>query len=65
MTYEDAIKEIEEIIVKLENGNLPLAEAQKLFERASELSKFAQEELKKTTGKLYQIKKDLEQEEEV
>ncbi len=65
MTYEDAIKEIEEIIEKLENSQLPLGEAQTLFERANTLAKFAQEELKKTTGKLYQIKKELEQEEEV
>lgn len=60
MNYEDAIKELEEIISKLENDNLPLKTAQELFERASELSKFAQEELSKTTGKLYLIKKELD-----
>lgn len=67
MNYEDAIKEMEEIISKLENDNLPLKEAQTLFERASVLAKFCQEELSKTTGKLYQIKKELDdiQEEEV
>lgn len=67
MTYEEAIKEMEEIIQKLENENLPLKSAQDLFERASELAKFAQEELSKTTGKLYQIKKEIDQtiEEEV
>lgn len=67
MNYEEAIKEMEEIINKLEKGNLPLGEAQKLFERASELSKFCQEELSKATGKLYIIKKELDeiQEEEL
>ncbi len=67
MTYEEAIKEMEEIIQKLENENLPLKTAQELFERASTLAKFAQEELSKTTGKLYIIKKELDQitEEEV
>lgn len=67
MNYEDAIKEMEEIIEKLEKDNLPLKQAQELFERASVLSKFAQEELSKTTGKLYIIKKELDelQEEEV
>ncbi len=67
MTYEEAIKELEEIIEKLENEKLPLKSAQELFEKASVLSKFAQEELSKTTGKLYQIKKELEEitEEEV
>ena len=60
MNYEESIKELEEIISKLENENLPLKTAQELFERASELSKFAQEELSKTTGKLYLIKKALD-----
>ncbi len=67
MNYEDSIKEMEEIIDKLEKGNLPLKEAQALFERASVLAKFSQEELSKTTGKLYEIKKELDKigEEEV
>ena len=61
MSYEDAIKELEEIIEKLEKEQLPLKKAQELFERASVLAKFSQEELSKTTGKLYQIKKELDQ----
>ena len=61
MSYEDAIKEMEEIIEKLENEQLSLKKAQELFERASVLAKFLQEELSKTTGKLYQIKKELDQ----
>lgn len=61
MSYEDTIKELEEIISKLENEQLPLKTAQELFERASVLSKFAQQELSKTTGKLYQIKKELDE----
>ena len=67
MNYEEAIKELEEIIDKLSNEQLPLKTAEQLFERATFLAKFAQEELSKTTGKLYQIKKELDQitEEEV
>ena len=60
MNYEDAIKELETIITKLEEENLPLKTTQELFERANELAKFAQEELSKTTGKLFKIKKDLD-----
>lgn len=60
MSYEEAIKELETIIEKLEKEQLPLASAQQLFERASTLSKFAQEELSKATGKLFQIKKELD-----
>lgn len=52
---------MEEIIEKLEKEQLPLKKAQELFERASVLAKFSQEELSKTTGKLYQIKKGLDQ----
>lgn len=67
MSYEEAIKELENIITRLEGEQLPLKTAQELFEHARELSKFAQEELEKTTGKLYQIKKELDEitEEEV
>ena len=60
MNYEDSIKEIEEILEKLENDKLPLKDALALFERASELSKFAQDELNKTSGKLLQIKTELD-----
>ena len=67
MNYEDAIKELESIIEKLESEQLPLKTAEELFSRASELAKFCQEEITKTSGKLFQIKKDLDQisEEEV
>ncbi len=61
MTFEDAIKEIEEIIQKLESENLPLKTAQGLFERASTLAKFSQEELAKSSGKLLLIKKQLDE----
>lgn len=61
MNYEDAIKELEEIIEKLEKDLLPLKKSQELFERASVLIKYSQEELSKTTGKLYEIKKELDQ----
>lgn len=61
MTFEEAIKEMEEILQKLESENLPLKQAQELFERAASLAKFSQEELAKTSGKLFEIKKDLDQ----
>ncbi len=60
MTFEEAIKEMEEILQKLESENLPLKVAQELFERASVLAKFSQEELSKASGKLFEIKKDLD-----
>ena len=59
MSYEEAMKELETIIAKLDSTSLPLKEALSLFERANELAKIAQEELSKTTGKLFMIKQDL------
>lgn len=60
MTYEEAMKSLEEIVSKLESENLPLEEAVALFEKASAMAKFAQDELSKATGKLYVIKKELD-----
>jgi len=60
MSYEESIKELEKIIAKLEDSNLPLNEALSLFEKANTLAKSAQEELTKTTGRLLIIKKELD-----
>lgn len=59
MTYEEAAKELENIIAKLENGNLPMSEAMKLFERGEELSKICFKELNAAKGKLTLIKEEL------
>lgn len=58
-TYEQASKELEEIVAKLENGNLPMNEAVKLFERGQELVKFCFGELDSAKGKLTVIKEEL------
>ncbi len=59
LTYEQASKELEEIVAKLENGNLPMAEAVKAFERGQELVKFCFGELDTAKGKLTIIKEEL------
>lgn len=59
LTYEQANKELEEIVAKLENGNLPMAEAVKAFERGQELVKFCFGELDTAKGKLTTIKEEL------
>lgn len=38
MTYEKAIEKLEEIVDKLENGNLPLEEMMKLYEEGTVLA---------------------------
>ena len=46
MTYENAVKRLQEIVKTLENGGLPLEESVKLFEEGAGLAKFCNDELK-------------------
>lgn len=45
MTYENAIKRLQEIVKKLENGGLALDESVKLFEEGAMLARFCNKEL--------------------
>lgn len=58
-TYEEALQELEEIISKLEEGNLDLDESLDEFQQGIELYKYCNNILKKVDGK---IKIILEQE---
>ena len=44
-TFESQLKELEEIVGKLENGDLPLEESLKLFEKGVGLSRECRERL--------------------
>lgn len=59
MTYEEAIKELEKIISKLESGNVPMSEAISLFERGEELAKICYNHLSSAKGKLTLVKEEL------
>lgn len=61
MTYEQAVKELENILNSLENQDTSLDEAMKLFEKSVELSKICFDKIKQTQGKVEIIKKDLDQ----
>lgn len=52
MTYESAIKQLEEIVIKLEGGNLSLDEAVKLFQEGAKLSAFCDKTLKEAELKI-------------
>ncbi|MBR3955208.1 MAG: exodeoxyribonuclease VII small subunit [Clostridia bacterium] len=52
MTYESAIKQLEEIVLKLEDGNLSLDESVKLFEKGAKLSAFCDKALKEAELKI-------------
>lgn len=60
MTYEEAVKNLEEILAKLESGEISLDEALKLFEKSVELSKICFDKIKQTEGKIEIIKKELD-----
>ena len=60
MNYEEAIKELEKIAKELENGDVKIDEAVKLFEKSVELSKICFENLKQTEGKITMLKKELD-----
>ena len=49
---EQALKELEQIVVRLEKGDLPLAEAIKQFERGVELTRHCQSALKEAEQKV-------------
>ncbi len=61
MTYEQAVKELENILNSLENQDTSLDEAMRLFEKSVELSKICFDKIKQTQGKVEIIKKELDQ----
>jgi len=59
MKYEEALKELEEIISKLNDNKIPMSEASKIFERGVELSKFCFNELNNVKGKVTIVREEL------
>lgn len=64
-SYEEASKELAQIINQLESGQLSLDEALKLFERGKELILVCNNCLNQAKGKLTEIKETLDKLEEV
>ena len=50
--FEDAMKKLEEIVGKMEKGDLPLNESLKLFEEGVKLTRFCSQELHKAERKV-------------
>ncbi|MBR4408007.1 MAG: exodeoxyribonuclease VII small subunit [Clostridia bacterium] len=61
LTFEEANKELDQIIEKLESQNLSLDETLKMFKRADELLKFCEENFSDVEGQLLVIKNGLEE----
>ncbi len=51
-TFEDAVRELKEIIGKLESGNLPLEDSIKLFQEGTELISFSHKKLSEIRKKV-------------
>ncbi|MFH0796512.1 MAG: exodeoxyribonuclease VII small subunit [Candidatus Omnitrophota bacterium] len=60
LKFEDALKRLEEIVAKLETGNLPLDESLKLFEEGVTLVRFSNEKLTEAQQKVALLLKDQE-----
>jgi exodeoxyribonuclease VII small subunit len=57
MTYEEAEKELVEIVERLERGDAGLDEALKLWERGEELYRFCAAQLETAEGKVEELAK--------
>ena len=55
MTFEEAQKELEGIVRRLETGEAPLDEALKLWERGEELYRFCRERLEAAEGRIEEL----------
>ncbi len=59
ISYEDAVKELYEIISKIESGTLPLNETISLISKGKSLIKSCYADLDKAKGKLTEVKETL------
>ncbi|HXZ57695.1 MAG TPA: exodeoxyribonuclease VII small subunit [Gaiellaceae bacterium] len=55
MTFEEAQRELEEIVQRLESGEVPLDEALVLWERGEELYRFCRERLDAAEGRIEEL----------
>ena len=63
LTFEKAMKRLEEIVNSLENGTVSLDDSLKLFEEGIKLSKYCETELKNIEGKAAKILEDSKEKE--
>jgi exodeoxyribonuclease VII small subunit len=56
--FEDALRQLEEIVQRLEKGELPLEESLKLYEEGIRLSRLCHAKLEEAEGKIEMLMKD-------
>ena len=59
-TFEQAMKQLEQIVQDLESGDMPLEKAIKTFEEGIQLSKFCSEKLDETEKRITILMQDSE-----
>ena len=59
-SYEDSVKRLEEIVERLEVGDLPLNDSMKLFEEGTELVRVCNDFLNQAEQKVMEVRKDSE-----
>ncbi|KFZ30453.1 exodeoxyribonuclease VII small subunit [Pseudidiomarina salinarum] len=55
LTFEQAMQQLEEIVVQLEQGELPLEQALEKFEKAVSLSRISQNKLQQAEQKVSKL----------
>lgn len=60
LTFEKANKELEEIVAKMEKGDIPLDECMKLYEQAYKLLTYCTEKLENCKGQIVDINERIE-----
>lgn len=60
LSFEQALKRLEELVSQLEDGDLELEAAIAVFEEGVKLSLFCQQELKKADGRVQKLVQTLE-----
>lgn len=58
MTFEDALRELEQVVGKLERGEVPLDESIALYERGADLKKRCEAKLKEAEEKVAKLTLD-------
>ncbi|MBQ8229038.1 MAG: exodeoxyribonuclease VII small subunit [Clostridia bacterium] len=61
MTYEEAVKRLEEIVEQLDSGKLTLDESLKLFEESTQLTAFCNKGLENAKLKITELSKKEEE----
>lgn len=60
LTYEQANKQLEEIVSKMEKGDVPLDECMKLYEQAYKLLTYCTQKLNEAKGQIVDINERIE-----